>query len=347
MSNKTAGMVKELRSSTESDEFDLGGMTSEQAHALVKASFGEKLPTAGMVRFTFVVGGGKGCRQKYRDDLTKDLCEALRGIGFEEDRAASCSLACQGSYKHQHDTDKNLKFLHVFPNVTPKTKEEAQKEEAKESAEVTPEMLCAQASVDTYQRMVSVRAVSFAQKRVLLKKLSGMMTEFKTLEAKMMNRDPLSEEMMERYELLGEAELVDKTTWLKAELETMLADGDLTKGEKTMVLGQLEPKLVQLETAVEEAKEGSKKKAGLEKQVEIVTAKLEQARAINPITRPGKHDREIAILRKKLADFDKIEAKKQKTKSDIDKLLSRESFELKLAKLLAEDKSWFRGAIKK
>ena len=37
---------------------------------------------------------------------------------YVEDRGASCCLECQGSYKFQHDTDKNLMFMHVFPNVT-------------------------------------------------------------------------------------------------------------------------------------------------------------------------------------------------------------------------------------
>ena len=32
------------------------------------------------------------------------------------DCASACEL-CQGSYKYQHDTDKDLKYLHVFPRV--------------------------------------------------------------------------------------------------------------------------------------------------------------------------------------------------------------------------------------
>ena len=27
-------------------------------------------------------------------------------------------LESQGTFKHQHDTDKNLKFMHVYPRVT-------------------------------------------------------------------------------------------------------------------------------------------------------------------------------------------------------------------------------------
>ena len=50
-------------------------------------------------------GGGRYCRM------------ALTSIGFEEDRGGCAVMACQGSFKYQHDTDKDLKFIHVFPKV--------------------------------------------------------------------------------------------------------------------------------------------------------------------------------------------------------------------------------------
>ena len=51
------------------------------------------------------MGGGRYCRM------------ALTSIGFEEDRGGCAVMACQGSFKYQHDTDKDLKFIHVFPKV--------------------------------------------------------------------------------------------------------------------------------------------------------------------------------------------------------------------------------------
>ncbi len=38
----------------------------------------------------------------------------IRSIGYEEDRGAT--RGSSRSFKHQHDTDKNLVFLHVFPD---------------------------------------------------------------------------------------------------------------------------------------------------------------------------------------------------------------------------------------
>lgn len=69
------------------------------------------------IKFTFVVGAGKLARQKYDAQLPKHLSAALRGIGYEEDRTASAVEECQGTFKQQHDTDKNLKTLQVFPRV--------------------------------------------------------------------------------------------------------------------------------------------------------------------------------------------------------------------------------------
>ena len=40
--------------------------------------------------------------------------EALRAIGFEEDRGACAVMECAGCFKYQHDTDKDLKFIHVL-----------------------------------------------------------------------------------------------------------------------------------------------------------------------------------------------------------------------------------------
>ena len=56
-------------------------------------------------------------RQKYGDDMPKHCREALRAIGFEEDRGACAVMECAGSFKYQHDTDKDLKFIHVFPKI--------------------------------------------------------------------------------------------------------------------------------------------------------------------------------------------------------------------------------------
>src|SRR4051794_41050927 len=63
---------------------------------------------------TLVVGAGKLERAKYEEDLPKWVTTALRGLGYSEDKAASALPACAGTYKFQHDTGKNEKYVHVF-----------------------------------------------------------------------------------------------------------------------------------------------------------------------------------------------------------------------------------------
>lgn len=53
-------------------------------------------------------------RQKFREQLPKELIEALRDINFSEDRAASACVECQGVYKYQHDTDKVCWLVRFF-----------------------------------------------------------------------------------------------------------------------------------------------------------------------------------------------------------------------------------------
>ncbi len=60
-----SGLAGEIRSSIESDQHDLAGYTESRIKDLIHSAFGAPLtaPTA-MLRFTFVVGGGKLIRAR-------------------------------------------------------------------------------------------------------------------------------------------------------------------------------------------------------------------------------------------------------------------------------------------
>ena len=54
----SSGLAGEIRGSTCSEQFDLGGYTELRATELMRAAFGSPLESPStMVRFTFVVGG--------------------------------------------------------------------------------------------------------------------------------------------------------------------------------------------------------------------------------------------------------------------------------------------------
>ena len=105
------------------EQHDLHGYDHGQIDEVVRGAFGDPLPSPAPVKITFVVGAGKKARQKYSPSLPKDLIASLSSLGFEEDRGASACFECCGTFKYQHDTDKDLKFLHVFPHVTPASEE--------------------------------------------------------------------------------------------------------------------------------------------------------------------------------------------------------------------------------
>jgi hypothetical protein len=110
---KVAGLAKDIRESQDTQQWDLAGYEESQIVSLTKAAFSDPVRVSEMLRHTFVVGGGKKVRQKYDEKLGKYFTMALRDIGFTEDQAAATAIECAGTFKQQHDTDKDLKFVHV------------------------------------------------------------------------------------------------------------------------------------------------------------------------------------------------------------------------------------------
>ena len=142
MSEETAKkLAMEVRQSKESEQFDLAGYGPNSVAKMVQDAFTNPLPLGSMVRLSFVVGGGKKVRQKYNDGLVRELTSALSGIGFAEDKGAALALECAGQYKYQHDTSKDLMFVHVFPRVDPAAATAVMTDRAKfETIEIHPRM---------------------------------------------------------------------------------------------------------------------------------------------------------------------------------------------------------------
>ena len=117
--DKAKKLASEIRGTGASAEYDLAGYGPEQCEKLAQAAFGTPLPLADMVRLSFVVGGGKKVRQKYNDGLPALWADALKKVGFNEDRGASLAPECAGLFKYQHNTDTDLKVTHVYPRIDP------------------------------------------------------------------------------------------------------------------------------------------------------------------------------------------------------------------------------------
>jgi hypothetical protein len=93
-------------------------------------------------------------------------------------------MQCAGSFKYQHDTDKDLKFIHVFPKIDTAAAAAAAPQADDGEAEIKvagmsleelpPEHLCAIVSLDTFGKLYSKQCPSFSQRRALLKALKEL-----------------------------------------------------------------------------------------------------------------------------------------------------------------------------
>ncbi|KAG9409966.1 hypothetical protein AC1031_017994 [Aphanomyces cochlioides] len=344
----SSGVVGDIRRAIASEQIDLGGYTEQRARDLIVAAFGTPLtaPTE-MIRFTFVVGGGKLVRARYAEQLPKWMTSALRDIGFAEDRSAACTLDCQGTYKQQKDTGANLLTIQVFPRLALETKGgEIDEEKRAPPVDIdSPEYLCISSDLETFQRMiVPVKATSWTQKKRLLKALQGSMQGFQLVEEKLMRGETLlpGEQLM--YDgNIGTEVNTEKCAWLQSEIKRMVDQGELTKAEKAEVVTTLEQNLQHIGDEVAVAS-GKRKEKLMEKQ-EAFTARLQlvQNHAANKVYRLRK-SAEIVRLRAELLAVLVLQEKERSlslTSEDMRRLEGRHKLEADIAALEAQSEEWF------
>jgi len=124
----------------------------------------------------------------------------------------------------------------------------------------------------------------------------------------------------------------------------MVASGNLTNGEKDMVLAQLASKLEQLEgqLASAEADGKAKKVEKLQELLSELRVKLAATRDVKPIKRPTKFEAEIKAVQKKLAELAKLEGSKAVLPlAEVQKLAARPKLLEDLSAMQAESRGWF------
>mmetsp|Transcript_22861 Transcript_22861/g.63471 ORF Transcript_22861/g.63471 Transcript_22861/m.63471 type:complete len:410 (-) Transcript_22861:130-1359(-) len=337
-------LAAEVRAAVGAEEFDLGNVEGSQVTDLVNAAFGTPFRGAEYVRITFVVGGGKKCRQKYHADLPKDLSQALGALGFQEDRGASACEQCQGTYKYQHDTDKDLKFMHVFPHVTIEAKGAGANGEEETWEELSPAQWCTICSLEELQGVVqkSSKVVLFSQRKNLLQELKKAQKLYEGCEQKMIAMEALTDEEQKLYD---EAQaLAEKVAWLVSLLEDMVEEGKLTAQEKSSMLEQLGAKVETLDLEISKAKEEgkSKKVVKLQEARETAASKAASLATKVAITHTLRHDKELRSLWKKLAALEKIEnSRTPQPLEEIKKLRDKPDIEARIAELCEEGRGWF------
>jgi hypothetical protein len=301
-----------------------------------------------MVKFTFVVGGGKLVRAKYDEDLPKWMTTALRDIGFTEDRSAALDFTSQGTFKQQHDTGQNLKTVIVFPRVSCA---EAKKSVGGAAAEKprqknSPEYIITASELDTFKEIVAAKTPSWKQKKALQKVLQDGMERFQALEAKLIRGELLTAEEQATYDLnSGHDE--QKLTWLQSEIKHHIDSGDITSKEKTEILSNIDSNIASLTAEIEKATAEAKPKkvAALEEKRRALT---ERRRAVDAVAalplRRLKHGDEIQKLRVKLLSFGPLEDKQRAqglTLEELKLLEPKPDIEASIAGLEQASRGWF------
>ena len=336
-----SSLARDIRNAGESndlrDPFDLANYNEARLRELVADAFKEPIPVRQMVRFSFLVGGGKGSRQKYDPACGKHMAAALRELGFEEDRGASEDLACQGTFKHQHDTDKNIMTLHIFPRV--EIVEDAAAGEGEEEAldwkSLPPEYLCTVCSVAVFQGLARAKTPSWSQKRRMLDALREMDTKFGALEEKLVAMEPMTADEQRLYESSSTDNLREKAEWLQGDMKAMVDAGQLTEPEQAQLLAQATERRAEVSANLEAATAAGqeKKQAKLRGALEGLDERIAKLKAVTPVKHKLKHQSQIKKLRKELVAVD--------ASMDPGRPMKMEKIQAQLDELEADAAEWF------
>lgn len=307
------GLVGSIRSATASEQYDLAGYTEARTRDVFLGAFSKPLDSpSGMIKFTFIVGGGKLVRSRYDEELPKWVVNSLREIGYSEDRSAALDMSSQGTFKHQHDTGQNLKVIIVFPHLTC-----GQKGEGSTSHVSTPildtnskEYLITAAELETFKEIISHKVESWTLKKRALKILQDARIRYEESEQKLVRGVLLTPEEQMIYDANPSSDQ-EKINWLQLEIKRMVDEGKLTQTEKAQLLENLKANIdtITEELALAQTEQKQKKVEKLtEKKISIEQRKL-FVESITPISFPLKYASNIHSLISRLQPLLQLEEK--------------------------------------
>lgn len=348
-----SGLAGKIRRVADNDEFDLGGCSREKCLELAKAAFTDPFELKNMIKITFVVGAGKLGRQKYGDGLPADFMHALDAVGFDNDDAACCELSAAGRYKFQHDTSKNLKFVHVFPRVVAPEEEEGGEEGdeeggAAQGGQRDPADVLAECEVADFRRMVEKNVTTYATKKRLLDSLREKLARLDEAEKKLIARETPDAALQSLYDTLDVDGLKEKSKIVTVDMQAMIDAGQLTSDEKSQASEQLDAKLAALQTDLKKAEADGKEK--LKAKLEEGKEKLKATKAAVSDAKPAalaplKYAAEIQRLNKRLLGLAKLE-KECNGKYTIEQLKGlgeRPDMEEAMSVLKTRSRTWFES----
>jgi polyhydroxyalkanoate synthesis regulator phasin len=343
-----SGLARDIRAAITSEQFDLGGYTEQRAHDLIHSAF--KTPLSGpteMIRFTLVVGGGKLVRSRYPEELPKWVVAALREIGYTEDRSAAETFDSQGTFKQQHDTGQNLKYVIVYPHVACSQAKKGGEKTSTDAVmdESSPEFIVIASEVATFQDIVAAKFRSYNQKKKLLKFLQVKDEEYKAIEAKLVSGEKLSSQEQFIYDN-NSGNLTDKINSLQNLIKEMVDQGHLTNKEKSELLKSIEHNITATKEEIEATKKENKPKKveKLEAKLEASVARKGMVEKISPLQPRLEFGDEIRKLYYKIFPLSTIEEKSRSmslTLADLKLLEEKPDLESQIIEFQNKSKGWF------
>ena len=194
--------------------------------------------------------------------MSKWMITKLREVGYKEDRSAAETFDSQGTFKQQHDTGQNLKYLIVFPFVTCANKKESSSTDIDTVAldTTSPQYIVCACEVSTFKEIVLSKVTSYKQKKKLLQVIHDNSEEFKRIEEKLVSCVPLSSLEQAKYDA-NSGQDSEKLLWLQGEIKQMIDNGQLNAAEKADLLQQIDNNVKSLNNEINEATtEGKPKK---------------------------------------------------------------------------------------
>lgn len=344
-----SGLAGEIRSSLNSDQFDLGGYNEQRVKDLMVSAFSKPLSNPKeMVRFSFIVGGGKLVRSRYAEELPKWITSSLREVGFSEDRSAAETFDSQGTFKQQHDTGQNLKYIIVYPRVliaNVKNSDVALNESALVDTSTPEYILKTCTEMPTFSEIVLSKTQSWRQRKRVLKCIQDGQEQFKTVEEKLISGAALNPFEQNIYDS-NSGNDTEKIQWLQNNCKEMVDNGKLTQSEKDELLASIDVNIKTVTDEIEKSNlEGKNKKVEKlqEKKNSLITRKS-VVENLKPIFHRLKYSVEIQKLRVKILSLSSLEEKARNCSLTIQELKSVEEksdFEERIKQLETSSRGWF------
>jgi hypothetical protein len=342
-----SGLAGEIRSATTSDQYDLGGYTESRVRDLILSAFSTPLPAPErMIKVTFIVGGGKLVRSRYDDELPKWVAAVLREIAFVEDRSAAETFDSQGTYKQQHDTGQNLKYLIVFPFVACAQQSSNGVSQQNPVDQSSPEYIVIASKMDIFPDIIRSKVGSYAQKKRLVKFLQDKSEEFQQIESKLIAGAVLSESEQSIYDTNSGCD-AEKIVYLQSEMKAMIDQGQLTAREKSDLINSINSNIELTKSEMEAAQlENKPKKAEkLEAKLQALISRKEVVERIAPISPDLLYSSQIQSLFLKLFPLRALEEKGRSmslTLADLKLLEPKSDIETEIKSLEEESRGWFQ-----